>query len=94
MTAPGRPRYGWDSPARLFLVAAMRRRGDPMLDILAYLRSEGYDLAPSTLGRQLPALGITLPDTSAGGAVGRAASHRGQTAPDQRMTRARVVVQS
>ena len=36
MTAPGRPRYGWDSPERLFLVAAMRRRGDPMLNILAY----------------------------------------------------------
>ena len=38
MTAPGRPRYGWDSPARLQTVAAMRRRGDPILDILAYLR--------------------------------------------------------
>ena len=76
MTAPGRPRYGWDSPARLFLVAAMRRRGDPILDILAYLRSEGYDLAPSTLGRQLPALGITLPDT-----VSRAGRRTGGVTP-------------
>ena len=63
MTAPARPRYGWDSPERLATVAAMRLRGDPMRDILEFLRIEGYDLAPSTLGRQLPSLGITLPDT-------------------------------